>query len=104
MDFLDPREAFRREVREWLDRGLSPEVGGLLVRGLPYRRVPMSWNPKLLEFNRKLGAKGWIGLHWPTKYGGGGRTLRDQLVVVEEVGARAAKAVKQPVRARRDTP
>ncbi|HTW89895.1 MAG TPA: acyl-CoA dehydrogenase family protein, partial [Candidatus Binataceae bacterium] len=41
-------------------------------------------------FNRKLGAQGWIGLHWPRKYGGGGRTLREQLVVVEELARRYA--------------
>jgi alkylation response protein AidB-like acyl-CoA dehydrogenase len=91
MDFSDPRAAFRAEVAEWLDRELSDELRREFERETTYLRVPMSWPPKVLEFNRKLGAKGWIGLHWPTKYGGGGRTLRDQLVVVEELAARYAK-------------
>ncbi|MBF8305187.1 MAG: hypothetical protein HW398_375 [Acidobacteria bacterium] len=93
MDFSDPREAFRREVGEWLDRELTGDLREEFAQEVSYLRVPMAWSPRLLEFNRKLGAKGWIGLHWPTKYGGGGRTLRDQLVVVEELASRYAKIV-----------
>ena len=93
MDFSDPREAFRREVGEWLDRELSGDLRDEFAQEVSYLRVPMAWSPRVLEFNRKLGAKGWIGLHWPTKYGGGGRTLRDQLVVVEELASRYAKIV-----------
>ena len=93
MDFSHPREAFRREVAEWLDRELTDDLREMFERELTYLRVPMAWPPKILEFNRKLGAKGWIGLHWPTKYGGGGRTLRDQLIVVEEMASRYVKIV-----------
>jgi alkylation response protein AidB-like acyl-CoA dehydrogenase len=93
MDFSDPREAFRREVGEWLDRELTGDLREEFAQEVSYLRVPMAWSPRVLEFNRKLGAKGWIGLHWPTKYGGGGRTLRDQLVVVEELASRYAKIV-----------
>jgi alkylation response protein AidB-like acyl-CoA dehydrogenase len=93
MDFSHSREAFRREVAEWLDRELTDDLREEFERELTYLRVPMAWSPKILEFNRKLGAKGWIGLHWPTKYGGGGRTLRDQLIVVEELAGRYAKIV-----------
>ena len=93
MDFIDPRAEFRREVGEWLDRELTDELREEFAREITYLRVPMAWSPEVLEFNRKLGAKGWIGLHWPTEYGGGGRTLRDQLVVVEELARRYAKIV-----------
>ena len=92
MHFIDPRSDFRREVGEWLDRELTDELREEFAREI--LRVPMAWSPKVLEFNRKLGAKGWVGLHWPKKYGGGGKTLRDQLVVVEELAARYAKIVK----------
>ena len=93
MDFSRSREVFRREVAEWLDRELTDDLREEFERELTYLRVPMAWSSRILEFNRKLGAKGWIGLHWPTQYGGGGRTLRDQLVVVEELAARYAKIV-----------
>lgn len=93
MEFSDPRDAFRREVGEWLDRELTGDLREEFAQEVSYLRVPMAWSPRVLEFNKKLGAKGWIGLHWPTKYGGGGRTLRDQLVVVEELASRYAKIV-----------
>ena len=93
MDFTDPRAEFRREVSEWLDREITDDLREEFAHEVSYLRVPMAWSPKVLEFNTKLGAKGWIGLHWPAKYGGGGRTLRDQLVVVEELASRYAKIV-----------
>jgi len=93
MDFSDSRAEFRREVVEWLDRELTDELRDEYARETTFLRVPMQWSPNILEFNRKIGAKGWIGLHWPKEYGGGGRTLGDQLVVVEELAARHAKII-----------
>ena len=93
MDFSDSRAAFRREVAQWLDRELTDELCDEYARETTFLRVPMAWSPNILEFNRKIGAKGWIGLHWPKQYGGGGRTLGDQLVVVEELAARHAKII-----------
>jgi len=63
--FTDEQEAFRKEVREWLKRELTPE--------LQQNMEPLSWirigdeglTPQLREFNRKLGAKGWLGMNWP---------------------------------------
>jgi len=45
------------------------------------------------EFSRKVGAKGWIGMTWPKKYGGRERSFLERYVVTEEF--RAANA---PVR------
>src|SRR3990172_10575635 len=93
MDFSDPREEFRQEVRAWPARDLTEELRREFERDITYLRVPMEWSPAVLEFNRRLGAKGWIGLHWPKKYGGGGGSLRDQLVVVEELASCYAKTI-----------
>jgi len=38
-----------------------------------------------LDFSRELGAHGWIGITWPTEFGGGGRSNRARLVVTEEL-------------------
>ncbi len=37
------------------------------------------------EFARELGAIGWIGMTWPTEFGGGGRPAIDRLIVAEEM-------------------
>jgi len=47
-----------------------------------------------LEFSRKVGARGWIGMTWPKKYGGGERSYLERYVVTEEFSAANA-----PVRA-----
>lgn len=35
------------------------------------------------EFDRRLGEAGYIGLRWPTEYGGGGRSALEHFVVME---------------------
>jgi alkylation response protein AidB-like acyl-CoA dehydrogenase len=42
------------------------------------------------ELSRELGARGWIGMTWPTEWGGGGRSVLERFVVTEaliEAGA-----------------
>ena len=36
------------------------------------------------EFSRRVGARGWIGLTWPKKYGGHERTFLERYVLTEE--------------------
>ena len=51
-----------------------------------YGRHNDSWiNGYSKEFARELGAIGWIGMTWPTEYGGGGRPAIDRLIVAEEM-------------------
>lgn len=42
------------------------------------------------EFSRKLGARGWIGMTWPKRWGGHQRSQLDRYVVVEELLAAGA--------------
>jgi acyl-CoA dehydrogenase len=37
------------------------------------------------EFSRRLAERGWLGITWPTRYGGGGRSHLARLVVTEEL-------------------
>ncbi len=37
------------------------------------------------EFGRKVGARGWLGMTWPKKYGGGERSQLERYVVTEEM-------------------
>lgn len=41
-------------------------------------------------FSRKLGERGWIGMTWPKRYGGGERSFFDRYVVTEELLAAGA--------------
>lgn len=42
------------------------------------------------EFSRHLGARGWLGMTWPTRYGGHERSALERYVVVEELLAAGA--------------
>ena len=42
------------------------------------------------EFSRRLAAKGWIGMTWPKKYGGGERSNLERFTVTEELLAAGA--------------
>ncbi|MCB1509625.1 MAG: acyl-CoA dehydrogenase family protein [Hyphomicrobiaceae bacterium] len=39
------------------------------------------------EFSKRVGARGWIGMTWPKKYGGSERSFLDRYVVTEEMRA-----------------
>lgn len=49
-----------------------------------------SWGGFDKEFSKALGEKGWIGMTWPKKYGGGERSQFERYVVVEELIAAGA--------------
>lgn len=69
-------QALRAEVRAFLRTEIAagtfdPRAGG---RDSGYN----------LEFSRKMGARGWIGMTWPKRYGGRERTYLERYVVTEE--------------------
>lgn len=80
-DYTPEQEAFRQEVRVWLEENL-PEGWG----------TPEYKTPETLEeqvelsrwWQRKLYEGGWAGLNWPKEYGGRGATLMERLIFNEE--------------------
>jgi acyl-CoA dehydrogenase len=77
----DAAEALRGEVRAFLAvelRDLSSEERG------------RSWHNFDRPFSRKVGARGWIGMTWPKRYGGHERSALERYVVLEELLAAGA--------------
>ena len=76
-----PREtiALRDEVRRFLNDEIA---AGTFKPGF-YNYL--SEAGASAEFSRKLGAKGWIGVTWPKRYGGQERTYLDRFVITEEL-------------------
>lgn len=80
--FTEEQEAFRREVREFLEEE---------KRKGTFETKCDSWlNGASPEFSKKLGEKGWIGMTWPKKYGGGERNALDRYILIEELLAAGA--------------
>jgi alkylation response protein AidB-like acyl-CoA dehydrogenase len=77
----DAAEKLRAEVRDFLSSQLATRT--------PLRRAE-SWNGFDREFSRALGAKGWLGMTWPKRYGGQERSAFERYVIVEETLAAGA--------------
>jgi len=76
-------EAFRQQVRDWLQENLpegydpdeyfsTPDIDEKV-------RVALAWQ-------KKLHAGGWAGLSWPREYGGRGATVIEQHIFNQELG------------------
>jgi alkylation response protein AidB-like acyl-CoA dehydrogenase len=71
----------RTEVRTFLARELAERT--------PLERA-RSWDGIDVDFSRRLGQQGWIGMTWPKRYGGHERSAFERYVVVEELLAAGA--------------
>jgi acyl-CoA dehydrogenase len=69
-------EALRREVRAFLTEEIAKGIFD------PHR--PGHGDSHDRDFSKRIGAKGWIGMTWPKKYGGHERSFLERYVVTEE--------------------
>ncbi len=82
MNFTYPpeAEAFRAEIRDWLDAHLTDEI-----------RSGASWSTgadgleQLREWNRVLADARYAAIAWPDEWGGRGASLMEQVVFAEEM-------------------
>lgn len=72
--------ALQAEVRAFLAEELGSERG----------RSADTWSHHAPEFSRRLGARGWIGMLWPKRYGGHERSVLERFIVTEELLAAGA--------------
>jgi alkylation response protein AidB-like acyl-CoA dehydrogenase len=75
-----PQEAaFREDLRSWLDANV-PE---------PFEADPRTDDAERVSYlrawQRKLAEGGWLGITWPTEYGGRGLSAVEQAIFVEEL-------------------
>ena len=84
-------EAFRVEIRAWLEDNLTGEFAA--VKGLGGPGKDHEAIPGRLAWNRHLAAHGWTGVGWPAEHGGRGLSLWQQVIFHEEY-ARAEAPVR----------
>ncbi len=77
--FTVEQERWRQEIKQFLKENPSDNF--------PTQTGEDSWGHGAFsyEFVRLLGAKGWISLTWPKKYGGQERPWMDLLILFEEL-------------------
>jgi alkylation response protein AidB-like acyl-CoA dehydrogenase len=90
MDLTYPpeAEAFRKEIRVWLEENLPPGwfEPGFELKGADRAAFNQEWV-------KKLYAGGWICASWPKEYGGKGLTTMENVVLAEEF-ARAGASLR----------
>mgnify|MGYP001071609491 CR=1 FL=1 len=74
-------EDLRVEVRAFLSEALKDRT---------LAQQAQTWNGYDAAFSRSLGARGWLGMTWPKKYGGQERSALDRYVLIEELLAAGA--------------
>ena len=80
--FTEDEEAFRREVRQWLEQEI-PQRWIELDPGI-WEETEESWG-LAREFQRKLGQKGWLAPAYPKEYGGLELSHMKRLILAEEL-------------------
>jgi alkylation response protein AidB-like acyl-CoA dehydrogenase len=76
IDLTPEQKALRTTLRDYFELLMTPERRAS-VRG-------MEGGSSYRETIRQIGKDGWIGVGWPSEYGGGGRTMVEQLIFLEE--------------------
>ena len=76
IDLTEDQKALRQQLRTYFDHLMTPEVKAE-VSG-------MEGGQKYRELVRQIGKDGWLGVGWPSEYGGGGMTMVEQMIFLEE--------------------
>ncbi len=88
--FTPEQEAFRSRLREWLETTSADVFGrrgdaiGASTASLLDVGDDGRWE-RLREYHRRLYEAGYVALHWPKDWGGGGASLIDQAIYQDEV-------------------
>ncbi|HEY2509056.1 MAG TPA: acyl-CoA dehydrogenase family protein [Streptosporangiaceae bacterium] len=83
-------DAFRQDIRQWLEDNLTGEFAGLRGLGGPGREHEQF--ELRLAWNRHLAASGWACIGWPVEHGGRGASLARQVTFHEEYARSGAPA------------
>ena len=75
--FSESEEAFREELKSWLNTELAARPGS--------DSNPDSEWAFNLEMRRKLAEKGWLTMAWPEEYGGQSASHMMQVIFAEEM-------------------
>ena len=78
LQFTAEELAFRDEIHQWVAANLPKDISHKVLHSLRLTRDDMQRWAKI------LGAKGWLGYHWPTRFGGPGWNAVQKHIFEEE--------------------
>jgi alkylation response protein AidB-like acyl-CoA dehydrogenase len=81
-DFSDREEAFRKEVRVWLEANLPDDLRGTAFAASRAGRDEVR---RLRAWQKTMCEAGYVGIDWPKEFGGRGATLTEQIILFQEM-------------------
>ena len=86
LSFSPAEEAFRQEVRDFIDENFTPDMREVL------KKSPTSYlDPERQRiWQKSLYEKGWAAPKWPVEYGGTGWTAAEHYIYETEIAAAGA--------------
>jgi alkylation response protein AidB-like acyl-CoA dehydrogenase len=87
LTFTEQEEAFRSEVRRFLDERLPARTAHKVKHGLRLTREDMA------EWHAILHARGWLASHWPREYGGTGWSPVERFIFDNECALAGAPRI-----------
>jgi alkylation response protein AidB-like acyl-CoA dehydrogenase len=81
-DFSEREEAFRKEVRAWLEANLPDDLRGTAFAASRAERDEVR---KLRAWQKTMYEAGYVGIDWPKEFGGRGATLTEQIILFQEM-------------------
>ena len=82
LTFAPEFETWRKEVRDYLEAEVPPRYRF----ETDFDEDDDKW-AFAIEFNKRVGEKGWVGINWPEEYGGIGKPDIYRSIMMEEFGA-----------------
>jgi 3-oxocholest-4-en-26-oyl-CoA dehydrogenase alpha subunit len=73
----EQQDALKAELRSYYEKLLTPEIRAGLSEG-------HGIGPVQRQVVRQMGTDGWLGIGWPTEYGGQGRSAIEQFIFFDE--------------------
>ena len=81
-DFSAHEEAFRKDVRRWLETHLPDDLRG---RAFASSRADREEVRRLRAWQRAMHEAGYVGMDWPREFGGRGASIVEMVILYQEM-------------------
>src|SRR5712664_1808491 len=81
-EFSEREEAFRKDVRAWLEANVPDELRG---KAFASSRADVDEVRRLRAWQKTMWEAGYVGMNWPKEFGGRGAPLTEQIILFQEM-------------------
>src|SRR5258705_8276635 len=92
-DFAESEEAFRKEVRGWLEANLPDDLRG---RAFAASRADRDEVRRLRAWQKRMWEAGYVGVDWPVEFGGRGATTGEMVILYQEMARAESPQLVNP--------